>query len=343
MVPTAPRGFPYRAGAALVALSFLTAEYMSGNVPFPRILFPPVVLFLILGYGFPVLLIREAIVRWRLGGPGMLLLGGAYGLVNEGLLAKTLTLKTGVPIGLFDGMALAFGIHVPWALFILAYHLCASVALPLLAVRVLFPAEADRPWLSPRAIWAVSALTLLFCSAVYFLGKDPHPPGKPAHFAFYLAAISALLVASHRLARAREHRAANSTGGLLSATETPAPGSNVLRTFLSGTLAAVLVFPATLIFLTKARPTAILFSGVFMAVFSLAVAWLARLSRRDPLKARLSFALGITIPFCALRVIAGFQRGRAIEGAVAALLFLAGTIFLLRRVQRAASAQTTDR
>ena len=58
---------------------------------------PGTFLFLFLGYGVPVLLIREFVVRYNFGLAGTFALGMAYGVFNEGFLAKTMILGTTSP------------------------------------------------------------------------------------------------------------------------------------------------------------------------------------------------------------------------------------------------------
>ncbi len=75
----------------LVAPGFL-AEVLSENTPILTALHPVPFVLLILTYGVPVVLIREIAVARRLNVVGIILLGVGYGMLNEGVLAKTLTL-----------------------------------------------------------------------------------------------------------------------------------------------------------------------------------------------------------------------------------------------------------
>lgn len=92
-------------------------------------------------YGPAVLLIREALVRRRLGWRGLVLLGGAFGVVNEGVVAGTWYTETP------DGYAAVGQVVVAWAVALTLFHLVVSVLTPLALVDALFPSWASRPLL----------------------------------------------------------------------------------------------------------------------------------------------------------------------------------------------------
>jgi hypothetical protein len=74
----------------LVFLAPILTEVVSGNTPAHALLDPRVTLFLLVAYGLPLLVVRELQLRWQLSNFGVFLLGLAYGIWNEGLLAQTL-------------------------------------------------------------------------------------------------------------------------------------------------------------------------------------------------------------------------------------------------------------
>ena len=72
----------------LVLVAPVLTEIVSGNIPAHALLNPKIAIFLFLGYSFPLLIIRELSIRWRLSVLGLFLWGLAYGILNEGLLAQ---------------------------------------------------------------------------------------------------------------------------------------------------------------------------------------------------------------------------------------------------------------
>jgi hypothetical protein len=99
---------------AILTMSLLApvlTEIVSGNTQPHALLNPKVSGFLMLAYSFPLLIVRELTWRWQLPAPGLFLLGLAYGIVNEGLLAQTLIRSEHVPISNFDHYLYAAGIN----------------------------------------------------------------------------------------------------------------------------------------------------------------------------------------------------------------------------------------
>jgi hypothetical protein len=76
---------------------------LSQNVQLFTFLQPVPFLLVTLTYGVPVLVIRELSVARELDEVGLVVLGLAYGILNEGVLAKTLTLPDGAPLHDFAG------------------------------------------------------------------------------------------------------------------------------------------------------------------------------------------------------------------------------------------------
>src|SRR5689334_22365942 len=71
----------------LLVLAPLVGEYLLGNIALDAL---PMIVGLIPLYGGGALLIREVARRRRLGWPGIVLLGLAYAVVEEGLLTRSL-------------------------------------------------------------------------------------------------------------------------------------------------------------------------------------------------------------------------------------------------------------
>src|SRR5437870_12976146 len=81
---------PYRRPLlALILLSPVIAEMLSGSSPPLEWLNPVAALLLIWLYGAGVLVMRETAVRWKTGWPSILLLGAAYGIIEEGPAVKS--------------------------------------------------------------------------------------------------------------------------------------------------------------------------------------------------------------------------------------------------------------
>src|SRR2546430_4023529 len=75
---------------ALILLSPVIAEMLSGSTPPLEWLNPIAVLFLIWLYGAGVLVMRETAVRWKTGWPSILLLAAAYRITAGSISAMPL-------------------------------------------------------------------------------------------------------------------------------------------------------------------------------------------------------------------------------------------------------------
>src|SRR5436309_115439 len=74
----------------LVVLAAVLPEAITGSTPPAGWLNPFLVALLLWLYGSGVLVCRELAIRWRTGWPGLLLLGAAYGIIEEGFTVKTI-------------------------------------------------------------------------------------------------------------------------------------------------------------------------------------------------------------------------------------------------------------
>ncbi len=198
---TSGPAFGARLGAVslLVGLTAILPEMLSGNTPAETLFGTTAFVFFGLAYGLPILVIREWSARLGLSAQGLFVFGMAYGLINEGLLAKTIFRETGVPLDLFDHYGFAIGVNWPWTLFITIWHGMSSVVFPIALTHLAVPAFADRPWLGKRTIWVLSAVVVLLSSA-FFLGAGASgPDAGMAELATLWAAMALLAFAGSRL------------------------------------------------------------------------------------------------------------------------------------------------
>lgn len=185
--------------ATLIGLTAILPEMLSGNTPAPVLFRPDVFVFFCFAYGLPILVIREWAARLGLSTAGLFLAGMAYGLINEGLLAKTIFRTTGVPLDLFDHYGFAFGVNWSWALFITVWHGLSSVVFPVTLTHLAFPAFAARPFLGKRTTWALAALAVLLSSLFFLNDESSGAKGAPAMLAALWATMALLAFAGSRL------------------------------------------------------------------------------------------------------------------------------------------------
>jgi hypothetical protein len=132
-------------------------EYLSGSSSLEGIVLAPgvFVLFLLLNlglYGPGVLLIREAIVRWRKGWAAVLCLGAAYGLLEEGTALSTLFDPRASVVGGLGYYGHDLGVNWVWAIGVLQVHIVLSIGLPILLLGLALPETRARRFLSGRQV-----------------------------------------------------------------------------------------------------------------------------------------------------------------------------------------------
>lgn len=150
--------------AGTIAETFVTASTSPAYI----LLHPYSVPFNVLFYGAFDLLAREVIVRRRAGLASIMLLGAAYGFINEGVAAGTWYVVH--PQGyIFIG-----GVDWVWALALTLFHAIVSVVTPIAFIEVLFPSIHGQPLLRRRGI-VICAVLLLACVSVAILALAPLP------------------------------------------------------------------------------------------------------------------------------------------------------------------------
>jgi len=191
----------HRAAIALALLSPLIAEVLTGSTSISKLFYDPIGLlvgltFDVLLYGSGVLLVREAVVRWDKGWASVLLLGGAYGIAEEGFAVHTFFQPSGSPVGLLGSFGRVAGVNTVWAVGLTAFHAVYSIALPILLVELIYPESRGVPFLSPRARWRVG---IVFVATVaFFAALVPSWPSAPV-FLLFLGIVALLIFAARRI------------------------------------------------------------------------------------------------------------------------------------------------
>ncbi len=147
----------------LLILSPVIAEVVSGSTPFFTFLWPPVLLVYVGFYGLGALLIREVAAHKKLGYASILLLGAAFGVLEEGILLKSWFDPTWMGAQITSKVLRVSGVNVLQPFANVVYHAVISIAAPILLVEATTSRE---PWLTEGqrklagALFIMSALSL---------------------------------------------------------------------------------------------------------------------------------------------------------------------------------------
>lgn len=181
-----------------MGLSILIPELLTGSTRVASLLNPVADLFLLGLYGGGVLVIREVALRWNRGWAPILLLGGAYAIVEEGLGTKTFFdwVEIGRPnFGPYTHWA---GVNWVWVGELTVFHAVFSIALPIALTGLLFPRERTLRFLTDRGVVATFVAYLVTTTTMFFLFVRPFTLAPPL-LAGCLLSIFVLVVAAWRV------------------------------------------------------------------------------------------------------------------------------------------------
>jgi len=190
-----------RPAFTLALITPFCTELLSGSTPPSRFFLPWIFALLVVLYGVPMLIIREIFVHWKLGLPGLCVLGLAYGIYNEGVVAKTLLRSENVPINAFNHYGV-FGINWAWAALIVPWHALNATIFPIAIVTWMFPADRPLAWLS-RTGFVLGSLLSIAIGVLFFLDRS-HSTDSPGYLAFLFAVILVFIFLSRHVSRGDE-------------------------------------------------------------------------------------------------------------------------------------------
>ncbi|UCH42534.1 MAG: hypothetical protein JSW16_06915, partial [Dehalococcoidales bacterium] len=124
-----------------VVLFFLApavGELLSGSAPPSEFFSPFGLTVLTVLYGGGAILVRELTIRWRKGWMSLLILGAAYGIIEEGLLVKSFFDPGWQDIGILGSYGRWAGVNWVWSLELTIYHAVISICIPILLTELMF-------------------------------------------------------------------------------------------------------------------------------------------------------------------------------------------------------------
>jgi hypothetical protein len=187
-----PVGTRVAPAVGLFLLAPLVAEFLLGNLPITAL--PGLVLLAPL-YGGGALLVREIVRRAGRGVPTMLVLGIAYGLLEEGIGTQSLFNPNYAGVHLLeDGFVPALGIAGPWTVFVLTLHAVFSVTAPIVVVESLVPDRARTPWLGRVGSTVAAVLFVAGLAGTFAMSLAMDPFLAPVPSLVAVVVLAALLV-----------------------------------------------------------------------------------------------------------------------------------------------------
>ncbi|MBU7015765.1 MAG: hypothetical protein HXS52_00055 [Theionarchaea archaeon] len=139
----------------LILLSPIVAELVSGSTPFFTFLNPVVLMVYVGFYGMGCLIIREVAARKSLCYSSVLLLGAAFGVLEEGILLRSWFDPHWMGAQITSQALRIYGVSVLQPFANVVYHAVVSIATPIVLMNALHSRE---PWLSRRSLFLAGVL-----------------------------------------------------------------------------------------------------------------------------------------------------------------------------------------
>jgi hypothetical protein len=300
----------------LLLLSPGIPEYISGSSPTNAIVLNPgMFLFQILAnlglYGPGVLLVREAMVRWKKGWASVLLLGAAYGILEEGIALSTLFDPNANPVGKLGFYGHWLGVSWVWVAGILPVHMLFSISLPIVLLGLAVPRTNGQSLLSRRRLWVVSTMLGIDVVVLFvFVSKvSGYWMGWPV-FVSSLVAMVLLVFAARRVLANALHAASD------------LPRRRPRVSFVAGALFYTTVLLAEFLGMGVGLPAAVDFVLVVTLQGAYLVAVLRFLGSRGSERNLIAFAAGLVVPIAAFGLISEVSLPLTLLPDVAFVLFL---------------------
>lgn len=178
-------------------------EYLTGSSKVFLLFTDPLSFFLGLGFNIALystgaLLIREFSIKYNKGWFSILLLGGAYGIMEEGISVHTFFQGAGGTPGVLAIYGRYVGVDWIWALNITFFHAVFSIGLPLLLLAVAYPQYSRTRLLGSKGtslVFFLYLLDVLLLNIVLFQSKASAMPTALDYIFFTLLSLVLVAVA----------------------------------------------------------------------------------------------------------------------------------------------------
>jgi hypothetical protein len=183
----------------LFLLSPIIGEMVSGSAPPLQWLGLGTWLLVVPLYGAGAVLARELAIRWKSGWLGVILLGAAYGILEEGIDVMSFFNTAWPDLGAAAIYGRWLDVSWVWTVHLTAYHAAFSITIPILLTHLIFPKSRGEPWLGCFGFFLFGAIlsatviggNILFRAAFHF-----SPPPLP--YLGSIATIGALVLLARR-------------------------------------------------------------------------------------------------------------------------------------------------
>lgn len=178
-----------RATIFLLLLSPITAELLSGSSPPVEFFNPIAFVMLVAFYGSGAVIMRELKIRWGKGYGSLLILGAAYGIIEEGLAVKSFFDPNWVDLGILGTYGRWLGVNWVWCMHLTIYHSVVSIVIPIVLTEIMYPEIRKESLITTKKLKILAVVFILDSSLLFAFLTVYIPPVIP-----YIATIIAVLI-----------------------------------------------------------------------------------------------------------------------------------------------------
>ncbi len=177
-------------------------ELLSGSSPPLEFFNPLALLFLASLYGGGAIVVRELKVRWGKDFRAVLLLGAAYGILEEGLLVKSFFDPYWVDLGVLGVYGRWLEVNWVWTEMLIIYHAVFSISIPIVLVELAYPERRLESWVGRKTLKFLIAVLAVDTAIGFFFLTAYFPP--LTHYLMAIAAMNLFVFTAYRLPAKKE-------------------------------------------------------------------------------------------------------------------------------------------
>jgi hypothetical protein len=181
----------------LFLLSPVIGELLSGSSPPLEFFNPIALLFMASLYGSGAIVVRELKLRWKKDFKALLLLGAAYGILEEGLMVKSFFDPKWMDLGIMGSFGRWAEVNWVWAEMLTVYHAVFSITIPIVLVELAYAERKEESWIGKRLFTYLIVVLSAVTAIGFFFMTGYRPP--PLQYLLVIVAMGLFVYAAYRI------------------------------------------------------------------------------------------------------------------------------------------------
>lgn len=148
-------------------------------------------------YGSGAIVVRELKLRWKKDFKALLLLGAAYGLLEEGLMVKSFFDPKWMDLGIMGSFGRWAEVNWVWAEMLTVYHAVFSITIPIVLVELAYAERKEESWIGKRLFTYLIVVLSAVTAIGFFFMTGYRPP--PLQYLLAIVAMGLFVYAAYRI------------------------------------------------------------------------------------------------------------------------------------------------